>query len=164
MTLIKKRFNIYKYKRVVDESKEEGKMPVMIQYSNKVPSKIEYYEMIRSVYEDVEVAEIANELDNTIASICAYKGDRLIGMGRVKRDGSVLCIVDLIVKLDAYREEVQNNIIINLINQVNILKQYDITVRECLDMSITEITEDKIKTRNNYEKEQFEPGNMLYQA
>lgn len=139
-------------------------MPVMIQYSNKVPSKIEYYDMIRSVYEDVEVAEIANELDNTIASICAYKGDRLIGMGRVKREGSALCIVDLIVKLDAYKEEIQNSIIIKLIDQVNILKHYDITVRECLDMTITEVTEDKVKARNNYEKEQYETGNMLYQA
>lgn len=136
----------------------------MIQYMNKVPSKIEYYELVRSEYGDVEVAEIANELDNTIACVCAYKGERLIGMGRVKREGSVLCIEDLIVKLDAYKEEVQNSMILNLINQVNILKHYDVTVRECLDMSINEITEDKIKVKNNYQKEQYETGNMLYQA
>lgn len=136
----------------------------MIQYVNKVPSKIEYYELVRSEYGDVEVAEIANELDNTIACVCAYKGERLIGMGRVKREGCVLCIEDLIVKLDAYKEEVQNSMIINLINQVNILKHYDVTIRECLDMSIKEITEDKIKVKNDYQKEQYETGNMLYQA
>lgn len=137
----------------------------MIQYVNKVPSKIEYYEMIRNEYDNVDVSEIAGELDSTIASICAYKGERLIGMGRVKREGNVLCIEDLIVKLDAYKEEVQNSIIINLINQVNILKHYDITVRECLDMSIKEITEDKIKKRNNsVSNESYDTEKMIYQA
>ena len=57
----------------------------MIQYINKVPSKIEYYDMIRNVYEDIDIANLTNELGNTIASVCAYKGDRLIGMGRVKK-------------------------------------------------------------------------------
>lgn len=137
----------------------------MIQYVNKVPSKIEYYEMIRNEYDNVDVSEIAGELDSTIASICAYKGERLIGMGRVKREGNVLCIEDLIVKLDAYKEEVQNSIIINLINQVNILKHYDITVRECLDMSIKEITEDKIKKHNNsVSNESYDTEKMIYQA
>ena len=110
----------------------------MIQYISKVPSKIEYYEMIRNIYEDVEVSEIVTELESTITAICAYKGDRLIGMGRVKKEGCYLCIEDLIVKLDAYKEEVENNIIVSLINQVNKLKIYDAVVRDCLDLNIKE--------------------------
>lgn len=108
----------------------------MIQYVNKVPSKIDYYEMIRNVYDNIDVSEIATELESTIAAVCAYKGDRLIGMGRVKIENRYLCIEDLIVKLDAYKEEVENSIIVNLVNQVNQLKLYDATIRDCLDLSI----------------------------
>lgn len=133
----------------------------MIQYVSKVPSKIEYYEMIRNVYENVEVSEITTELDATIASVCAYKGDRLIGMGRVKKEGCVLCIEDLIVKLDAYKEEIENNIIVNLINQVNKLKIYDVTIRDCLDMEIKEDPIEEIHIKDNAEQENFEVSNNL---
>ena len=107
----------------------------MIQYVNKVPSKIDYYEMIRNVYDNIDVSQISNELESTIAAVCAYKGDRLIGMGRVKIENRYLCIEDLIVKLDAYKEDVENSIIVNLVNQVNQLKLYDATIRDCLDLS-----------------------------
>ena len=128
----------------------------MIQYISKVPSKIEYYDMMRSVYDNIEVTELAIELDSTIAAVCAYKGERLIGMGRVKQEGSVLCIEDLIVKLDAYKEEVQNNIIVNLIDQVNKLKLYNITVRDCLDMSVTKLSYNNNHKGNNYENDSLE--------
>lgn len=106
----------------------------MIQYINKLPSKIDYFEMIRTEYEDVDVSELSNELDSTIACVCVYNGDRFIGMGRVKKHDNLLCIEDLIVKLEPYKEEIQNNIIVNLISQINEMKQYDITVRDCLNM------------------------------
>lgn len=107
----------------------------MIQYINKVPNKIDYYEMIKSVYDNVDVSQIATELESTVAAVCAYKGDRLIGMGRVKIENRYLCIEDLIVKLDAYKEDVENSIIVNLVNQVNQMKHYDATIRDCLDLS-----------------------------
>ena len=106
----------------------------MIQYINKVPSKIEYFEMIRTEYENVEVSELSTELDSTIACVCAYNGDRLVGLGRVKQEDNYLCLEDLIVKLEPYKEEIQNAIIINLFEQLNNMKNYDITVRDCLSM------------------------------
>ncbi|MBP3707213.1 MAG: hypothetical protein J6J36_01195 [Clostridia bacterium] len=106
----------------------------MIQYTNKLPSKVDYFELIRTVYEDIDVSELSSELDSTIACICVYNGDRLVGMGRVKKEGDYLCIEDLIVKLEQYREEIQNNIIIALFDQINEMKKYDITVRDCLSM------------------------------
>lgn len=106
----------------------------MIQYTNKLPSKVDYFELIRTVYEDVDVSELSSELDSTIACICVYNGDRLIGMGRVKKEGYYLCIEDLIVRLEQYREEIQNNIIIGLFDQINEMKKYDIEVRDCLSM------------------------------
>ncbi len=113
----------------------------MIQYVNKVPSKIEYYDMMRTVYQDIEITELTMELESTITAVCAYKGDRIVGIGRVKQEGNVLCIEDLVVKLDAYREEIQNNIIVNLIEQVNRMKLYNVTVRDCLDMSVNHVAQ-----------------------
>ena len=46
-------------------------MNVMIQYTNKLPSKVDYFELIRTVYEDVDVSELSSELDSTIACICS---------------------------------------------------------------------------------------------
>lgn len=109
-------------------------MEAMIQYTNKLPSKVDYFELIRTVYKDVDVSELSSELDGTIACICVYNGDRLVGMGRVKQEGNYLCIDDLIVKLEQYREEIQNNIIIGLFDQINEMKKYDIIVRDCLSM------------------------------
>lgn len=123
----------------------------MIRYINKIPSKIEYFEMIRTEYEDVEVSELSAELDTTITAVCVYNGDRLIGMGRIKKENNLLCIEDLIVKLEPYKEEIQKGIIENLIKQINQIKMYDITVRDCLDMKNSEekFNEDNIEESNN---------------
>lgn len=118
----------------------------MIRYINKIPSKIEYFEMIRTEYENVEVSELSTELDQTITCVCAYNGDRLVGMGRIKEENNLLYIEDLIVKLEPYKEEIQKGIIVNLINQINQIKMYDVTVRDCLDMRYTE--ENNINNEN----------------
>lgn len=106
----------------------------MIQYINRLPSKIEYFEMACSAYgeENVEVSELSKELDQTITAICAYNGDRMVGMGRVKAENGMLCITDLIVKLEPLKEEIQNHMIINLITEINKMKRYDVNIRECL--------------------------------
>lgn len=106
----------------------------MIQYTNKLPNKIDYFELIRTVYENVDVSELSAELDSTIVCVSVYNGDRLIGLGRVKQEGNYLCIEDLIVRLEEYKEEIQNNIIVYLFDQINQMKNYDIVVRDCLSM------------------------------
>ncbi|MBO5348722.1 MAG: hypothetical protein J6A89_02735 [Clostridia bacterium] len=123
---------------------------MLIRYINKIPSKIEYFDMVRTEYENVEVSELSTELDSTITAVCAYNGDRLVGMGRVKKDDNLLCIQDLIVKLEPYKEEIQNNIILNLIKQINQIKMYNITVRDCLDM--TNFNIEKKSNENNIEE------------
>ena len=52
-------------------------------------------------------------------------------------ENNYLCIDDLIVKLEDCREEIQNNIIVNLFNQLNQIKHYDIAVRDCLNMTMS---------------------------
>ena len=109
----------------------------MIEYTNNIPNKVDYYDLLRTVYEDIDVSEISNELENTIACVSVYNGERLVGMGRVKRENNYLCIEDLIVKHEDFREEIQNNIIIKLFNQLNQIKHYDVIVRDCLNMTMS---------------------------
>lgn len=124
---------------------------MMLQYINKIPSKIEYFEMIRTEYENVEISELSTELDTTITAVCVYNGARLIGMGRIKKEDDLLYIKDLIVKLDSYKEEIQKGIIINLIKQINQIKLYDVVVRDCLNMENSEekSNDDNIGESNN---------------
>ena len=123
----------------------------MIQYINKIPSKIEYFDMIRTVYENenIEVSELSKELDETITAVCVYNGDRMVGMGRVKKEENLLCVEDLIVRLEPLKEEIQNNIIINLIAQVNKMKNYDVTVRDFLNSVNNEFTEESSEEQFN---------------
>ena len=132
----------------------------MIQYTNKLPSKVDYFELIRTVYKDIDVSELSSELDSTIACICVYNGDRLVGMGRVKKEGDYLCIEDLIVKLEQYREEIQNNIIIGLFDQINEMKKYDITVRDCLSMKKSN-EEILFKNQNSFQETDIGLNNQL---
>ena len=108
----------------------------MIQYINKIPTKIEYFEMLRTIceYSEIDVSEISQELDGALTAVCAYNGERMIGMGLVKKEQKYLCIEDLIVNSEPLKEEIQNNIIVRLMKQVNQMKYYDVTVRDCLDM------------------------------
>lgn len=109
----------------------------MIEYTTNIPNKVDYYDLLKTVYEDVDVSSLSEELENTIACVSVYNGERLVGMGRVKRENNYLCIDDLIVKLEDCREEIQNNIIVNLFNQLNQIKHYDIVVRDCLNMTMS---------------------------
>lgn len=131
--------------------KKKGSFNTMIQYINKIPNKIDYFELIRTEYENVDVSGLSTELDNTIACVSVYNGDRLIGMGRVKKEENYLCIEDLIVKLEPYKEEIQKNIIVNLFKQINQMKYYDIVVRDCLTMKKS--NEEIITNQNNQEED-----------
>ncbi len=129
----------------------------MIQYTTNLPNKVDYYDLLRTVYEDIDVSSLSEELDSTIACVTVYNGERLVGMGRVKRENNYLCIDDLIVKLEDCREEIQNNIIVNLFEQLNRIKHYDIAVRDCLNMTMS--NEEMILTRAA-EKKAEEKENM----
>lgn len=109
----------------------------MIRYTTNMPNKVDYYDLLRTVYDDIDVSGLSAELENSIACVCVYNGERLVGMGRVKRENNYLCIDDLIVKLEDYKEEIQNNIIVNLFEQINQIKNYDITVRDCLNANMS---------------------------
>lgn len=127
----------------------------MIQYINNLPNKVDYYDLIRNVYDDIDVSQLSQELESSIACVCVYNGERLVGMGRVKKENDYLCIEDLIVKLEDCKEEIQNNIIVNLFTQLNQMKNYDIIVRDGLNMRAS--NEELLFKRNNESNVQEAP-------
>ena len=110
---------------------------MFIQYINKLPTKMEFFDMLRtSETSRINISDLDNELFETITAVCVYNGDKLIGIGRVKKERNFLYIQDVIVVLEEYREEIEKNIIVNLINQINQMKQVNVEVRDCLQMPI----------------------------
>lgn len=128
----------------------------MIQYINKIPTKIEFFEMLKVEYKEhkINVSKISEELENTLTAVCVYNGDRLIGMGRVKKEKQYLCIEDLIVNSEPLKEEIQKNIIIQLLKQVNQMKYSDVTVRDCLNSNVRNFDSYK-NVDNNYDNYQY---------
>lgn len=108
---------------------------MFIQYINKLPSKIEFFDMLRTLDStQINISELDLELSETITAVCAYNGDRIVGLGRIKKEGNYLYIQDIIITLELFKEEIERNIIINLIQQVNQMKQFNVDVRDCLQM------------------------------
>ena len=108
---------------------------MFIQYINKLPSKIEFFDMLRTLdSSQINISELDLELSETITAVCAYNGDRIVGIGRVKKEGNYLYIQDVIITLEYLKEEIERNIIINLIKQINQMKQFNVEIRDCLEM------------------------------
>lgn len=108
---------------------------MIIQYINKIPSKIEFFDMLCvSEKNRFNVSELDNELCGTITAVCAYNGEKIIGIGRIKREKNYLYIQDVIVALEENKEEIEKNIIVNLIEQINQMKKINVEVRDCLQM------------------------------
>ena len=108
---------------------------MLIQYLNKLPSKIEFFDMLRTLNTtQINISELDLELSETITAVCAYNGDRIVGIGRVKKEGKYLYIQDVIISLDHFKEEIERNIIIKLIEQINQMKQFNVEIRDCLEM------------------------------
>ena len=74
---------------------------MFIQYINKIPSKIEFFDMFRTLDSSkVNISELDLELSETITAVCAYNGDRIVGIGRVKKEENYLYIQDVIISLE----------------------------------------------------------------
>lgn len=79
----------------------------------------------------LEQAKLA--LKNSIFTVCAYDGDRPIGMGRIVGDGVVIdYIQDLVVRPDIQSEGVGRMIIERLIKYVKDTKLEDTEIMLCL--------------------------------
>lgn len=117
---------------------------MIIQYINKLPSKVEFFDMLKtSETNKLDISDLDKELDETITAVCAYNGDRIIGIGRIKKEKEYLYIQDVVVTLEENKEEIENNIIVKLVQQINQVKNFNVEVRDCLQ---------RAQSRNNFYK------------
>ena len=61
---------------------------------------MEFFDMLRtSETSRINISDLDNELFETITAVCVYNGDKIIGIGRVKKENNFLYIQDVIVVL-----------------------------------------------------------------
>lgn len=72
-------------------------------------------------------------LDHSLFTVCAYEGDRPVGMGRIVGDGVVIdYIQDLVVRPDAQAKGIGRMVIERLIRYVRETKLPDTEIMLCL--------------------------------
>ena len=103
----------------------------MIKYEEKIPKPEEYNYISESVgwgTREKHIIEIA--LNNSLYSICAYDGDKMIGYGRIIGDKTMfLYIQDIMVVQEYQSKKVGTHIMENILNYVKKLKKESQEIR-----------------------------------
>lgn len=108
-----------------------------IQYIDKVPSKMEVFEIMDAMQIEME-KDLFEEDDNTVTSVCAYHFDRIVGIGRVIKEEKMLYIQNIMIKPEYEGEEIENSIIVSLVKQINELKRFNPSIERCLEFEESE--------------------------
>lgn len=102
-----------------------------IQYQEKFPTPDEYNHITNSVGWGTtknEIIEIA--LNNSLYSICAYDGDKMIGYGRIIGDKTMFLYIQDIMVLPEYQsKKVGTHIMEKILNKVEKLKTLNPDIR-----------------------------------
>ena len=102
-----------------------------IQYEEKIPTPDEYNHIADSVgwgSSENKIVEIA--LNNSLYSICAYDGDKMIGYGRIIGDKTMFLYIQDIMVLPEYQsQKVGSHIMEKILNKVKTLKKLNPNIR-----------------------------------
>ena len=102
-----------------------------IQYEEKIPTPDEYNYIADSVgwgTTENQIIEIA--LNNSLYSICAYNGDKMIGYGRIIGDKTMFLYIQDIMVLPKYQsQKVGSHIMEKILNKVKELKKLNLNIR-----------------------------------
>ena len=102
-----------------------------IKYEEKIPTPDEYNYIADSVgwgTTENQIIEIA--LNNSLYSICAYDGDKMIGYGRIIGDKTMFLYIQDIMVLPEYQlQKVGSYIMEKILNKVNELKKLNPNIR-----------------------------------
>lgn len=102
-----------------------------IQYEEKIPTPDEYNYIADSVgwgTTENQIIEIA--LNNSLYSICAYDGDKMIGYGRIIGDKTMFLYIQDIMVLPEYQlQKVGSYIMEKILNKVKELKKLNPNIR-----------------------------------
>ena len=102
-----------------------------IQYKEKIPTPEEYNYIADSVgwgSSENKIVEIA--LNNSLYSICAYDGDKMIGYGRIIGDKTMFLYIQDIMVLPEYQsQKVGSHIMEKILKKVKELKKLNPNIR-----------------------------------
>ena len=102
-----------------------------IQYEEKIPTPDEYNYIADSVgwgTTENQIIEIA--LNNSLYSICAYDGDKIIGYGRIIGDKMMFLYIQDIMVLPKYQsQKVGSHIMEKILKKVKELKKLNPNIR-----------------------------------
>ena len=102
-----------------------------IQYKEKIPTPEEYNYIADSVgWGTVENKIVETALNNSIYSICAYDGNKMIGYGRIIGDKTMFLYIQDIMVLPEYQsQKVGSHIMEKILNKVKDLKKLNPNIR-----------------------------------
>ena len=105
-----------------------------IEYIQKKPSPKEYNNLIKSVGWGTWDEEIIEEaLEHTLYSVCAYDGNKIVGMGRIIGDKTIfLYLHSIAVHPDYQGHKIGTSIIKKLLEQVEKYKKVNPEIRTYL--------------------------------
>ena len=102
-----------------------------IRIENIIPTPDEYNHIADSVgwgSSENKIVEIA--LNNSLYSICAYDGDKMIGYGRIIGDKTMFLYIQDIMVLPEYQsQKVGSHIMEKILNKVKTLKKLNPNIR-----------------------------------
>ena len=93
-----------------------------------------YLELRSSVnWKNLTYEQAVKALENSLFTVCAYEGDKPVGMGRIVGDGVVIdYIQDLVVRPDEQGKGIGRLVIERLIDYVKETKLHDTEIMLCL--------------------------------
>ena len=108
-----------------------------IKYINRKPEAKEYNRLTDSVGWGTRNEKIVQQaLDNTLYSLCAYDGDRLIGYGRIIGDKTIFLYIQDIMVIPEYQgKKIGTNIMTELLKEVEEYKKVNPNIRTYLGAS-----------------------------
>ncbi len=127
----------YYIENIAYHKKQRKDSKMRIKYVNRKPDASEYNRLTDSVgwlMRDEKI--IKQALENTLYSLCAYDGDRLIGYGRIIGDKTIfLYIQDVIVIPEYQGKKIGTGIMTELLKQVDKYKKVNPNIRTYLGAS-----------------------------
>ena len=108
-----------------------------IKYINRKPEAKEYNILTDSVGWGTRNEKIVQQaLDNTLYSLCAYDGDRLIGYGRIIGDKTIFLYIQDVMVIPEYQgKKIGTNIMTELLKEVEEYKKVNPNIRTYLGAS-----------------------------
>ena len=102
-----------------------------IQYKEKIPTPEEYNYIADSVgWGTAEDKIVETALNNSLYSICAYDGDKMIGYGRIIGDKTMFLYIQDIMVLPEYQsQKVGSHIMEKILSKVKDLKKLNPNIR-----------------------------------